>query len=245
MWPDADARMGGAMRTLPMTAGALDNGILSALPPEEWEALRPDLSSARLVVDQVLVEAGDLSEHVYFIEQGLVCLLASGGGRVAQVGMVGKEGMVCAMTLLCGLHSHDSAVVHVSGLALRIPLGTLRRHMETCAVLRERCLEHIHFLVGEIMEAAAFGTYGTLEQRCARWLLMADVRVDGGAVPVTQEVVAGLLCARRPGVSTAIAQLQGRGLIRAGRGRISVLDRHGLAAVAAGKLRETWATDRA
>ena len=223
-----------------MTSSVLDNGILSALPPEEWQALRPSLSSARLVVDQVLVEAGDLSEHVYFIEQGLVCLLGSGGGRMAQVGMVGKEGMVGALTLTSGLHSHNSAVVQVSGLALRIPLGALRRHLESCPVLRERCMEHAHFLLGEIIQAAVFSTYGTLEQRCARWLVMADIRMDGESVPVTQEVVAGLLCARRPGVSTAIAHLQARGLIRAGRGRISVLDRHGLAAVAAGKLVEPW-----
>lgn len=228
------------MRTLPVIPSALDNGILSALPPEEWQELRPDLSSARLVVDQVLVEAGDLSEHAYFIEQGLVCLIASSGGRAAQVGMVGKEGMVGSLTLLYELQNHDTAVVHVSGLALRIPLGTLRRHMESCSVLRERCLEHMHLLMGEIMEAAVFSISGTLEQRCARWLLMADMRVDSDSVPVTQEAVAGLLCARRPGVSTAIAHLQSRGLIRAGRGRISVLDRRGLAAVAAGEQSKTW-----
>ena len=224
------------MRALPMSSGALDNAILSALPGDEWEAIRPDLSSARLVIDQVLVEAGDLSEHVYFIEQGLVCLLAASNGRTAQVGMVGKEGMVGSLTLLCGQQSHDSAVVHVSGLALRIPLGTLRGHFERCPVLRGKCLAHAHSLVGEIIQGAVFSTFGTLEQRCARWLLMADMRMDSDAVPITQEVVAGLLCARRPGVSMAISQLQGRGLIRAGRGRIAVLDRVGLAVVAAGKL---------
>ena len=224
------------MRTLPMTASVLDNGILSTLPTDEWQLVRPDLSAARLVVDQVLIEAGDVSEHVYFIEQGLVCLLASSGDRTAQVGMVGREGMVGSLTLLCDLHSHDSAVVHVSGLAFRMPLGTLRQHLNRCPVLRGKCMGHAHALVGDIILGAVFSTYSTLEQRFARWLLMADMRVESAEVPVTQEVVAGLLCARRPGVSTVIAQLQGRGLIRAGRGRLTVLDRTGLAAVAAGKL---------
>jgi hypothetical protein len=50
-------------------------------------------------------------------------------------------------------------------------------------------------------------------------------RTDGDEITVTHEFLATMLGVRRPGVTVATHVLEGEGLIRARRGRITILDR--------------------
>jgi CRP-like cAMP-binding protein len=58
---------------------------------------------------------------------------------------------------------------------------------------------------------------------------MADDRINGHDLPLTHEFVALMLGVRRAGVSTALQELEAKGVIATRRGLISVLDRIGLA----------------
>ncbi len=64
-----------------------------------------------------------------------------------------------------------------------------------------------------------------VEARLARWVLMTHDRVDGFELTLTHDFLATMLGVRRPGVTTATHVLEGAGMIRADRGRITVLDR--------------------
>ena len=66
------------------------------------------------------------------------------------------------------------------------------------------------------------------EERLARWLLMADDRMDGGELPLTHKLLAIMLGGHRPAVTLALKALERKGLIKAGRGLIAILDRKGL-----------------
>jgi CRP-like cAMP-binding protein len=57
---------------------------------------------------------------------------------------------------------------------------------------------------------------------------MADDRIDGDELPMTHEFLAMMLAVRRPGVTTAIRELERAGLITTKRSRITILDRDGL-----------------
>jgi CRP-like cAMP-binding protein len=57
-----------------------------------------------------------------------------------------------------------------------------------------------------------------IEERLARWLLMALDRVDGDRLSLTHEFLALMLGVRRPGVTVAVNLLENAGLIRASRG---------------------------
>jgi CRP-like cAMP-binding protein len=70
----------------------------------------------------------------------------------------------------------------------------------------------------------------SLEQRLARWLLMAHDRLERDDLPVTQELAALMLCVYRPSVTVVAGILQRAGIIRYGRGHLTVLDRAGLEA---------------
>ena len=75
---------------------------------------------------------------------------------------------------------------------------------------------------------------GRLDERLARWLLMWHDRLESNEFPTTHELLALLLGVRRAGVTVALHELEGRGLIRSLRGRIRIVDRLGLQLAASG-----------
>lgn len=73
-----------------------------------------------------------------------------------------------------------------------------------------------------------------IEERLARWLLMAHDRVEGDNLALTHEFLARMLGVRRPGVTVALKRLENSGLVSARRGGILIVDRTGLEASANG-----------
>jgi CRP-like cAMP-binding protein len=67
-----------------------------------------------------------------------------------------------------------------------------------------------------------------LEERLARWLLMAHDRVAGDELPLTHEFLSLMLGVRRSGVSVALKILEREGMVKARRGGVVITDRDGL-----------------
>ena len=78
------------------------------------------------------------------------------------------------------------------------------------------------------MDNASYGSRGTIVERLARWLLQASQRLRSKHLALTHDVLAEILGVRRPSVSTALAVIEGKGLIRSTRRAIVVLDPEGL-----------------
>src|SRR4051812_34387035 len=71
------------------------NHLLAAVPPDEMEALRPELETVPLSFKQVLYEAERPLEHVYFPHRGVVSMVAEmEDGSAVEVATVGPEGIV-------------------------------------------------------------------------------------------------------------------------------------------------------
>jgi CRP-like cAMP-binding protein len=78
------------------------------------------------------------------------------------------------------------------------------------------------------MQSAACNAVHSVEQRLARWLLMAHDRMGQNEFPLTQEFVAMMLGTSRPTVTVVAGTLQKAGLITYHRGRITIVDRETL-----------------
>ena len=89
-------------------------------------------------------------------------------------------------------------------------------------------LRYTHAFLTQTAQTALANGRSKLEERLARWLLMADDRIDGVDLPLTQEFLAMMLGVSRAGVTVAVQELQRDGLIAAKRGMITILDRKAL-----------------
>ena len=223
------------MPTVPAAAPAgLRNALLHALPPGDMALLRPHLEPVTLNLSETLHEAEASVNSAYFIESGLISLMADTGdsGRV-EVGMTGREGFVGLAAILHPAPvSMHRALVQVAGRANRIQTATLKTLIDESPALRDRCLRYVQVMLEQTSQIAACNARHGLPERLARWLLMGWDRIDAADLPMTQDLLSTMLGVRRAGVSVVANALQAQGLIRQSRGRITLLDRAGLQAKA-------------
>jgi CRP-like cAMP-binding protein len=114
-----------------------------------------------------------------------------------------------------------------------MPADELRKAMLASPSLHGRLLKFVQSFVIQTAQTAICNAQSRLDQRLARWILMAHDRLGVDTLPLTHEFLSLMLAVRRPGVTDALHALKSRGLIGAARGNITVRDRKGLERTAA------------
>src|SRR5216684_3577076 len=209
------------------------NRILAAVPQQDLDRLFASLQPVSLPLKHVLYQVGAPLDSVYFIEEGVASVLTSmASGSTIEVGMIGSEGIVGAAALMGGEVSAQQIVVQVPGAALKMPTAKCREAFDQSPAFRAAVLRYVAAFLDLGAQTAACNRLHNIEQRCARWFLMALDRLDGDVMPMTHEFLASMLGVRRAGITETAGELQRAGLIRNGRGAVTVVDREGLEATA-------------
>ncbi|WP_428533651.1 Crp/Fnr family transcriptional regulator [Rhodopila sp.] len=207
------------------------NRLLAALPPPDLAAVLPKMRRVQLTVRDSLIVPEKPIEAVYFVESGWVSLVSTlEDGAQAEVGLVGREGMVGA-PLIVGVESaFEEAFVQADGCGLQIQTRAFNELLQQTPALQTLLYRYSEAMRSQTTQTAACNGRHPLEQRLARWLLMAHDRADGDELPVTQEFLGLMLCVYRPTITVAAGILQRAGIIRYSRGHVEVLDRAALEA---------------
>ena len=209
------------------------NRLLAALPPEDLAWVRPRLERVELPVRHTLYAAHEPITAVHFPETGWVSMLATlENGDAAEVGLIGREGMVGLPLLLGTDHAPFEAMTQAGGTVLRLDAAAFREELEARSTLRTLLLRYAMAFTVQVAQTAACNGRHHIEDRLARWLLMAHDRAEGDAFPMTHEFLSMMLGVRRAGITVAAGSLQKAGLIRYERGRMAITDRAGLEAAA-------------
>ena len=203
--------------------------LLASLPEEEFEKLRLHIIPTKLAYKHSLYEADQPIKYVYFVETGVASLINTmSNGDAAEVGTIGNEGFVGIPVLFGDTRAPTSAYMQVEGAGLKMNADLFRVEMERNTFMQRAMLHYAHAFFNQIAQSAACNTLHLLEQRCCRWLLMTQDRMQSSSFPLTQEFLAMMLGVRRAGITEAANALKRAGLIDYSRGWISVLDRMGL-----------------
>lgn len=212
---------------------AYSNAVLHRLSPPILKRLSRHLQPVDLVVKQVLCEAGEKAQYVYFVEVGMVSVVAvMQDSRAIEVGTIGNEGLVGSEFMLGSLPLPYRRYVQMGGNGFRMGAEVLQHEFDKSGELRNQVLRcHASHLVQSMQSAACNGLH-SIEQRCCRWILAARDHAGTDTIPLTHEFLAIMLGVRRASVTDVLKPLQARGLIQSVRGVLTILKRSGLEAKA-------------
>lgn len=220
-------------RALSAVSGRIENGLLAALPREDYQNLLGELERVTLTCGEVLHQPGERIWHVYFPNDIQVSLLTAVASRKAlEVGLVGREGMVGISLALGAETSPVRAVVLRSGSALRMKAAGFREALGRSLELQRSLYLYAHVMLLQARQAAACARFHRAEARVARCLQMASESVRSDQFHLTHKLLADMLGIRRVGVTNAAGSLQRLKLISYRRGNIRILDPKGLKAAA-------------
>ena len=206
------------------------NRILAALPVAEYLRLEPELEAVALVPGQVIYEAGDMLEFLYFPTAGIVSLhWTAASGATAALAMTGNDGLVGMPAVLGSETATHCALVQSAGRAYRIRAEVAHWVLDQRGELQHLAILYTQALMTQIAQVALCNRHHSVEQQLCRWILLCLDRLAGRQLNITQAMIAQLLGLRRVAVSEAAGKLQAAGLITYSRGQITILDRPGLA----------------
>lgn len=207
------------------TAGGVHGSrLLGSLPPRDFDQLKGDLERVRLDAERSLIHAHAPVRRVFFPETGLVALsVTMADGRTAGVTIVGSEGIVGVSAALADTAVMDAAVL-VPGVAQTLPAERFRAAIRSSESLRRTVDRYAIALLGHLAQTVACNRLHSLDQRAARWLILARDRMDSTSFPLTQESFADLLGVSRPAVSTVGARFAREGAAEFRRGTVHILD---------------------
>ncbi len=211
-----------------VTRSATDNTLLASLTPDDLAQICMELEHVHLRVHEVLYEPGEEIDYVYFPISGCVSMVHATGTGTVEVGTVGFEGMVGMPLLLHGSSAPTRALVQVDGEAYRMAAAAFLRIVAMSDSAYRVLLRFALAFFNQVAQSVACNRLHSLEERCARWLLITHDRVEGDEFRLTQEFLSFMLGVHRPAVTLAAGVLQKAGYIHYSRGRIIVTDRAGL-----------------
>ncbi len=218
---------------VPLAIQATRNNLLSKLPASELAALLELSTHVQCDLRDVLSATRQRIKNVYFPLTGMISLVTElKDGTSLESMTVGCEGFA-GLPLFHGVTSTVTmSMCQIEGTFVRVPAESfteLLPRMPKLSLLLHRYSQFAHEVVAQ---TAACNSMHLIEQRCARWLLISSDAVGKTELGLTHDFLSQMLAVRRPGVTVAIGALEKLKLIVHRYGKISILDKKGLEAVA-------------
>ena len=201
------------------------NVILSGLDQREASAVLAAAQDVTLGRGDVIADAGQLAQHVYFPTEGVLSLVGTTvGGSTVELAVVGNEGVASPSAILGTSLLPFRVVTQIPGRALRVPTEVMTQLMAECGELQTRLLHYTHSLIAQMAQSAICNRFHNARQRLARWLLMTADRADSHQLALTHEFISFMVGGPRSAVTEAAAELREGGAIDYRRGLIVIRD---------------------
>jgi CRP-like cAMP-binding protein len=207
----------------------VSNRILEAVSGAEFRVIRPHLEFLHFPRHYILHEPSQNLKYVYFPNSGLISVVvAMENGKTVEAAVVGREGAAGLPAAVSLLRSPLREVVQIPGEGFRVKVTSLRGILNSAPQLQMTLSRYAVVQGIQVAQTAACNRLHDLEQRLARWLLMAQDRVASASLFITHDFLATMLGTDRPSVSLAAGILQKKRSIEYTRGAVKILNRRKL-----------------
>jgi CRP-like cAMP-binding protein len=144
-----------------------------------FRLLEPHLEAVDLPVRKVLTIRNKKVENVCFPDAGVASVVANGESEL-EIGLIGREGVTgVSVALGDDTRAPHQTYMQIAGLGQLLSADHLREAMAASMSLHKALLLVAHSLMRQVTDTALANGRHKIEERLARWLLMADDRVNG------------------------------------------------------------------
>jgi len=208
----------------------LHNRLLAALPARDYVRLLKHLHMNIGVTGRTLQQPGTPVTDVYFPNGGVFSVTNEmRDGSLVEVATVGSEGMLGIGVFLGDRAGAGRTFQQVpDGPFASMSVARFLKESGTAGPFRDVVALYAQANLLQVMQGAACNALHTVKERCCRWLLQTQDRVEAREFLLNQEFLAIMLGVHRPTVTLVMGTLQDAGLIRTRYGRIRVLKRRAL-----------------
>jgi len=205
----------------------LRNRLLSALPVADYARILKHLHMNTVATGHALQEPGTPVTDVYFPNGGVFSVTNEmRDGRLVEVATVGCEGMLGIGVFLGDRSGAGRTFQQVpDGPFPSMAVGRFVRESAAIGPFRDLIALYAQANLLQIMQGTACNALHDVKQRCCRWLLETQDRVESNDFVLKQEFLAIMLGVHRPTVTVVMGRLQRAGLVSTRYGRIHVLNR--------------------
>jgi CRP-like cAMP-binding protein len=213
----------------------MDNLWIAALDPADRQRIEPHLKQTAFDQGQVIYDAGEAVDQVWFPLKGVVSLMTLlPDDKMIETAAIGREGLVGVTCGPMNARASSRAISQSEGVAATLPNDVFSDALGRSEAMRMALARFTEGLFAQVQQTAACNAQHRLDERLARWLLTLHDRSEGDRFELTQSDIAGMLGVRRATVSEVGAMLEGKHLIRRGRGWVEVTDRKALEGASCG-----------
>jgi hypothetical protein len=201
------------------------NRLIDALGADERSDLLNVAEVIQLASGDVTQDPGGSYDYVIFpIDAILSVVTTLRNGTTCEIGMVGNEG-ASAAEIAFGAPILRKTICQVPGRALRLTTTAFLRMIDRNPGLDAlvRATEKARSFFNEQMIVC--NTLHTIEQRCARWLLLMADTARRDDYLITHEFLSYMLGVRRASITDAAKSLSYAGAVEYRRGRMRIMDR--------------------
>lgn len=204
------------------------NMVFDNLPPDFRNGLfNPHLKIVDFQkVNETLYKSGDLINCLYFpIDCVFSTVAVMEDGASVEIRFAGKKSVVGTEALFNSPNAHFWTNVLIAGSALKIEAQILQEIIDQNEAAKIFFLNLYLASLGQISQRAVCNGKHQLAQRLSSWLLMLFEQTGSEALPLTHDMIAQKLGARRAGITSAAGGLQAAGAIHYNRGVIHILNK--------------------
>ena len=210
-----------------------ENQLLSVLSVSVYERLLTYGEEVGLKSGQIVHKSYEPVIKVYFpLTAVFSSVIQMADGSSCEVALIGKEGIVGLPAVFGSTSIATNSVVQISGTAIELSAQAIRKEFQKGGKLQRLLLQYTQAYIAYISHIAACNSLHSVEQRFARFLLLVSDCIGCETLPLTQKLISSLLGVRRASITETAISLQSRSIIQYSRGKIEIVDRSKLKAIA-------------
>jgi CRP-like cAMP-binding protein len=209
------------------------NSLIALLPNKNQDSFFSHAELIDLKLSEVICKVDQPMTHVFFPISCFISITQHiDHNPPIEIGMIGREGLLGAESMLGVSSNPFGALVQGAGSAWKIDSQVFLEQINDSQELKVIIHAYLAVRISQLGLSVACEHFHEIGPRIAKWLLMSQDLAQSSNFLMTHEFISLMLGVRRVGVTTTAADFRRRGLIEYHRGKMQILNRVALKAAA-------------